>query len=200
MPLSPPPPRQPSHRRDISLNGYARDDGLFDIEAHLVDTKPVVVRSQDRGHIPPGEPIHEMWLRVTIDEAMAIVACEAVTDYGPFNECPGGAANFPGLVGLTIRPGFLREAAARVGGAAGCTHLRELLQQVGTTAFQSMWAVRARRREQRRRELEAQGIRPSGPPDDGARRLLNSCLAYDDAGETVKRLWPHLARGARAEG
>ena len=40
MPLSPPPERELLHSRDIVLRGYRRADGLYDIEAHLTDTKP----------------------------------------------------------------------------------------------------------------------------------------------------------------
>lgn len=39
MPLSPPEPREHIHSRDIILRGYRREDGLWDIEAHLTDTK-----------------------------------------------------------------------------------------------------------------------------------------------------------------
>src|SRR3954451_8363882 len=39
MPLSPPAPREMLHRRAIDIRGWRRDDGLYDIEAHLLDTK-----------------------------------------------------------------------------------------------------------------------------------------------------------------
>ena len=39
MPLSEPAERNLLHLRDIQLRGYQRKDGLFDIEAYLVDTK-----------------------------------------------------------------------------------------------------------------------------------------------------------------
>ena len=39
MALSEPAARQPAHRRTITLDGFARDDGHFDIEAELVDIK-----------------------------------------------------------------------------------------------------------------------------------------------------------------
>ena len=40
MPLSTPAPRREAHHRIIDMKAYARDDGLFDVEAHLVDCKP----------------------------------------------------------------------------------------------------------------------------------------------------------------
>jgi hypothetical protein len=45
MPLSPPVSREELHTRAITLHGYRRDDGLFDIEAHLIDTKPFALPS-----------------------------------------------------------------------------------------------------------------------------------------------------------
>jgi hypothetical protein len=197
MPLSQPAARDLTHLRDISLRGYQRADGLFDVEAHIRDTKTTGFANQDRGGwIEPGEPLHDMWLRLTFDETMTIVACEAVTEHGPYTACPGGAANFHKLAGLTIRPGFLRAANAVVGGVEGCTHLRELLQQVATTAFQTLWPVRMRRAEERRRRLLAEGHSDAGSPADGPSTLLNTCTAYADTGDTVKQRWPHLYRGA----
>ena len=201
MPLSPPTDRHLTHLRDIALRGYERADGLFDIEAHIRDTKTMGLANPDHGGwIAPGEPLHDMWLRITLDGEMTILACEAVTEHGPFTTCPGGAQHFGRLVGLTIKAGFLREANARVGGTLGCTHLRELLQQVGTTAVQTMWPVRMRRAEERRRQLAGQGLTEAEIARDGSPGLLNTCHAYADTGETVKRRWPHLYRGPEAAG
>lgn len=196
MPLSPPAERDLTHLRDIALRGYERRDGRFDIEAHIRDTKTLGFQNIDRGGwIAPGEPLHDMWLRLTIDDDMTIVACEAVTEYGPFAICPGGAGNFGRLVGLAIKPGFLRAATARVGGVDGCTHLRELLQQVATTAFQTLWPVRMRRAEERRRQLEAAGRDDAAIARDASPALLNTCHAYADTRDAVRRRWPHLYRG-----
>ena len=44
MPLPPPDcTREAAHQRSITINAYARSDGLWDIEGHLTDawTKPV---------------------------------------------------------------------------------------------------------------------------------------------------------------
>jgi hypothetical protein len=147
------------------------------------------------GWIEPGEPLHDMWLRVTIDEDMTIRGCEAVTEQGPFSICQDGARHFDRLVGLSIQPGFLREANARVGGIDGCTHLRELLQQIGTTAYQTLWPVRMRRAEARRHRLAEQGLSREAIARDANPELLNTCYAYADTRETVKRRWPHLYRG-----
>jgi hypothetical protein len=183
MPLSPAAPRQEMHARDIALRGYQREDGLFDIEAHLTDTKTYGFDNEDRGHIPAGEPLHGMWMRMTVGEDMRIVTCEATTEYSPYAICPAAAPNFERLAGLVIKPGFLREAMARVGGTVGCTHLRELLQQMATVAFQTLYPIRARRE----RAARPTGVRPA---------LLGSCYAYAPDSPVVKWRWPEHYQGA----
>jgi hypothetical protein len=203
MPLSPPAEREHLHTRAIEIKGYRRSDGMFDIEAHLTDTKTFGQSNFDRGFIEPGEPIHDMWIRLTVDEAMLIHAVEAVSDLTPYVMCPTAAPNFGRLTGLRIKAGFLREANQLIGGTAGCTHLRELLQQIATTAFQTINPSRARREMQARGETEAPGSdvldrRITEKWGDG-NRILNTCLAYDEKGPLVKRRWPHLYTGPDAE-
>jgi hypothetical protein len=183
MPLSEPMEREPLHSREILLRGYRRADGLFDIEAQLTDTKSYGFPSEDRGWILPGEPLHGMSMRMTVDEDLQIVACEAASDHTPYAICPGAAPNMARLAGLTIKPGFLKEAAARVGGTEGCTHLRELLQQMATVVFQTLYPVRARKG----REEAGSGNTPA---------LLNSCYAYASDKAVVKRRWPDFYTGA----
>ena len=48
------------HSRDIRCCGFRREDGLWDIEATLEDTKTYSFANQDRGGIAAGEPIHRM--------------------------------------------------------------------------------------------------------------------------------------------
>lgn len=187
MPLAQTVERTPLHHRDISLKGYRRTDGLFDIEAHLTDVKSYGFENSDRGFIPSGEPLHEMWARFTVDEDLLIVAAEAVTDYGPYTICPGGADSFSSLAGLRIGPGFLKAARDRVAGATGCTHIRELLQQMATTAMQTLYPVRARK--------------DAGKPEESSLspRLLNSCWGYASDKDLVRRRWPDLYTGPQLE-
>ena len=182
MPLSEPAPRERLHRRAITIDGYRRADGLFDIEAELVDTKTYTLKLQHRT-AEPGEPLHRMSLRLTVDEDMTIHAAEAETQAGPYAVCGGGAASFASLAGLRIGPGFVREAMARLGGPAGCTHIRELVQQMGTVVIQTLFG-------QRSRPIDEQKM---------AARMVNSCHAFAADGPVVRRRWPHLYTGeARA--
>ena len=65
MPLSKPSKRKLLHTRKVTCEGYLRDDGLMDIEGHLVDTKSYDFPNNDRGgHIPAGEPLHGISARI----------------------------------------------------------------------------------------------------------------------------------------
>ncbi|MCB2029356.1 MAG: DUF2889 domain-containing protein, partial [Rhodoferax sp.] len=50
------------------------EDGLWDIEATLTDTKAYTWRSADKGDLPPGTPIHDMVIRLTLDDSLTIKA------------------------------------------------------------------------------------------------------------------------------
>ena len=106
--------RELIHQRHIECQGYRRDDGLWDIEGHLVDTKTYSFPNHDRGEITSGEPIHEMWLRLTVDEDFIIRGVEALTDYGPYRICPDATHSFDELKGIQIRPGWRKEINKRV--------------------------------------------------------------------------------------
>lgn len=184
MPLSNPAPREKLHNRDITLRGYQRNDGLFDIEASITDTKEYAFSNRDRGEVLPGVPLHGMVARMTIDYEMTIVQFEAVTDWGPFAICPKGAGSFSSLAGLKIGRGFIKAANERVGGIHGCTHLRELLGQMGTVAFQTMYSVR------HKRDRAPNPIETVEKP-----MLLGTCYAYAPDSPVVARQYPAFYTG-----
>ena len=185
MPLSDAAPRDPIHARHVDCRGYRRADGLWDIEGHLTDIKTYGFDSQFRGHVPAGEPVHEMWIRITVDDELTIRAIEAVTDKSPFPICPAIAPNFQRLNGLRIRPGFLSQVRNLLGGVEGCTHLVELMGPLATTAFQTIVPYRERQR------------RESGTPREPGRKpaLLDTCHALASGSAIVKRLWPDVYTG-----
>jgi len=189
MPLSPPAERELIHTRRVECRGYRRADGLWDIEGHLTDVKTHDFHSDERGTIEPGDPIHEMWLRITIDDTFTIVDIEAFTGSSPYRICPAIAPAYATLKGLSIAAGFTRKVKERVGGVHGCTHLTELLGPIATTAFQTIYPLKAR---EHGRRLEHTGEEPRKPPP-----LLNTCHAFASDGAIVRRLWPKFATGPK---
>ena len=171
MSLSAPVKREARHLRRISCEGFARTDGLLDIEGELIDTKHYDFPSAAHGTIAAGSPIHHMQVRITIDFDMTIIVAEAVTLHGPYHICPKGAENIDGLVGLTIGPGWKRKVQQAIGGPKGCTHITELMGQIATTAFQTLYGEKARQRRMAGNS-DTSDIQTPLPS------LANSCIAY----------------------
>ncbi|MDO8776663.1 MAG: DUF2889 domain-containing protein, partial [Burkholderiaceae bacterium] len=67
MSLPTPKARTHLHTRAVVYRGYHREDGLWDIEAELTDTKTYALNFSERGDMPPGTPIHGMAIRATVD-------------------------------------------------------------------------------------------------------------------------------------
>ncbi len=73
MPLSKPTSRCHAHKRTVACDGYEREDGLWDIEATMVDVKSVAGDSPDRnGYVAAGEHFHNISLRLTLDRSLLI--------------------------------------------------------------------------------------------------------------------------------
>lgn len=198
MPLPPAQSREILHTRRYDFQAFGRDDGLWDLEGRMTDTKPYSFPNLERdgGVVAAGEAIHDMSIRLTLDDSLTVVAVEAVTDSGPYRICPAITPNFQRLVGIKVGPGWRRSIASRVGGVEGCTHLVELLYAMATPAFQGIVPALSRRR---RRQEEAgktasapEGAKPAAtwPP------LMDSCHAYRHDGEIALRNWPDAAAEA----
>lgn len=189
MPLpEPTSPRQHLHTRSIECAGYLREDGLWDIEAHLRDTKAYPFENAWRGTMHPGDPVHDMWLRLTMDDDFTIHEAEAVMDGHPFPICPGATPNYKRLVGERIGAGWNRRVRELLGGTDGCTHLREMAGTLATVAFQT---IRPYKRHETQQRLEP------GQQDPTTKRpaQLNSCYAYDSRREVVQQWMPEFYTG-----
>ena len=181
MPLPTPAQRQHIHTRKIDFAGYERDDGMFDIEAHLTDTKSYAFSNNWRGNIEPGVPIPGMWLRVTIDDQFVVQDVEASTDHSPFAMCPDITPAYKALKGLTMGPGWRQAVRQKVGGIQGCTHLTELLFPMATVAIQTIRPLQ----NHRRKLADSDSRRSAGKPF-----VLNTCHAWAEFSPVVKENAP----------
>ncbi len=182
MPLPPSPAsRKQVHTRTVSCLGFEREDGLFDIEGRMTDTKSYAIDNRDRGgQIKAGEAIHDMSIRLTIDLDFTIHQVEAVIDYSPFNVCPRIAERFKQLEGEKIAAGWNRKVKTLFAGANGCTHLTELLGPIATTAFQAT--------------VSARQLRGGSNTASSFNPLVNSCHALAEDSEVVRLMWPEQHR------
>lgn len=137
MPLPDPQPRTLAHTRRVEYRGYRRDDGLWDIEGELIDTKPHAFEIEGEGVWTPGQPVHHMRIRLTIDEAMVIRDVAVSMDAYPHAPCPEAVPPMRRLIGERLGKGWRRTIERHLGGTEGCTHLRELLFNLATAAFQT---------------------------------------------------------------
>jgi Protein of unknown function (DUF2889) len=174
MPLPPSVPRDELHQRRIDLRGYHRHDGLYDVKAREL-TLP-------HGRlVPPGEPIHDMWIRLVVDEDLNVIDIVASTDASPFGICREATATLQSMKGVRIGAGWSLAVRQHLAGRQGCTHLTELLAPLATVAFQTLSQVRQ--------------AKPTPVDADGKPRKIDSCYAYASDREVVQRLWPMYHAG-----
>ncbi|MDH0048940.1 DUF2889 domain-containing protein [Comamonas terrigena] len=175
MPLSAPTvARTPQHIRRIHFNSFVREDGLWDIEGELLDTKAVdVPRVNSPGIRKAGDPIHHMWIRVTVNTQLVVQSIEAVMDAHPLGGCPAALEAMQKMVGSCMARGWRKSIETHLGTIAGCTHMRELLQSMATATFQSI--------------VGAFTTTPDTPP-----RYLGQCKGWDFDGPGVAEHFPQF--------
>ena len=182
MPLPQPTPRKHLHTRSIEFTGYEREDGLFDIEGHITDRKTYAFNNQHRGDIQPGEPVHDMWVRVTVDDTFEVRDVTVAIEAGPFNFCNAIEESFKNLVGLKIAPGWFMQVKKTVGGVKGCTHVVELFGPLATAAIQTVVPALRNRGD----AVTAYRGKPI---------QLNGCHALASDGPIVKERYPEYYTG-----
>jgi hypothetical protein len=170
--------RELRHTRRVRYEAYKRADGLWDIEGHLTD-----IKSHDfhlrTGVRRAGQPVHSMWLRLTIDGAFNVVDAVAASEVVPY---PGGcesiAAAYKALIGLNLVRDFRRKTRELLGGVRGCTHMTEMLDGFPTAAIQSF-----------------AGERKDVDGEDGRKPFqLDQCHALETGTETVRKWYPRWYR------
>lgn len=167
--------------RSVQLFGYKRTDGRWDIEARITDTKnhdyPISSKT-----IARGEPVHDMWVRVTIDHQMNVLDASASSDAAPYDEhCTAIAPDYRRhLVGLNLFRGFRKDIKERLGGIHGCSHITELLNYLPTAALQTF----------------ASDVQDNA--DSGVKPFqLDRCHALESHSEAVRRYYPRWFRGSK---
>ncbi len=172
--------REHTHTRRVRYEGYRRADGLWDIEAHLTDIKNHDFHLQS-GVRRAGLPIHEMWLRVTIDRNLTILDALAVSDAVPY---PGGCEKitpaYKKLIGLNLARGFRKRVHELLGSVRGCTHLTEMLGGLPTAAIQTFAGVYQQEESQKPFQLD-------------------QCHALETTTDTVMRWYPQWYRGEKGK-
>ena len=184
------PSRRHVHTRSIRVDAFARDDGLWDLEAVLTDVKqrdfPLAT-----GVRKAGDPVHEMVLTVTIDTQLNIVAAHAESRSVPYpGHCDSIGGDYAKLVGLNLLQDFRRHLHARLGGIHGCSHITELANVLPTAAVQAFAGEVFKPRD----------AAYEGHHDDEQKPWqLDRCHALRSDGAAVQQFYPRWYRsGQRA--
>jgi hypothetical protein len=174
MPLRESQPRREIHHRVIDMRAYQRDDGFFDVEGHLVDSKPFdFVRPSSPGRASPaGEPLHDLWVRITLDGGYVVRDIEASSDVTPWAICKEAESTLQALIGERVGRGWSSIVKQRLRGPASCTHLMEMLLPLATAAFQA--------------------IRPLQRRVPALSEQVDTCYAFGREREVVQVLWPRM--------
>lgn len=176
------PDRQLRHRRSIDVHIYARGNGLWEVDARLNDVKSRDVELAG-GRRRAGEPIHDMLLRLVVDEGFNIVDAGSETFAMPYpGQCGAHGDAYRRLIGLNLMRGFRAAVSERLGGVLGCTHLTELTRVLPTAVVQA---------------FAGDVIDTTG----GSERpfQLDRCHALRTDGPAVREHYPRWYRSAKAE-
>jgi hypothetical protein len=177
--------RRHVHTRAIRVDAYARDDGLWDLEATLVDTK-----SRDfplaTGIRKAGAPVHDMHLTLTIDTRLNVVDARARSDATPYpGHCETVADDYRRLIGLNLLKDFRRHVRERLGGTLGCSHLTELANVLPTAAIQAFAGEVFKPRDTAHEDHAHASDKPW---------QLDRCHALKSDGPAVARYYPRWYR------
>ena len=161
--------------------GYDREDGLWDIEAELSDVKTYAFQVPNERPFPADEPIHGLSIRVTLDDQMVIQDIVTSMDHIPHDTCSQAPQHMHRLKGQRMGPGWRKVINEHIGGTEGCTHLREMLFNMATAAFQTLPSGQWHRREQQGQAHPA--VRDSA-------FFINQCHTWAYHSPTVQRSYP----------
>jgi hypothetical protein len=129
--------RRLKHRRSIDVQIFARGAKLWEVDARITDVRPNVTQMAT-GPLPAGSPIHDMLVRLVIDEQFNILEAGAETTVMPYpGECNDYGDVYSRLVGLNLMNRFRANVKERLGGIQGCTHITELTQVLPTAVVQA---------------------------------------------------------------
>jgi Protein of unknown function (DUF2889) len=171
--------RNEIHHRQLDIRFFRRSDGLFEVEGRLLDRKTQPFRRllHDRD-TPAGTALHDILVRLIIDESLLVHDASATLAASPFEVCRGAANTLAPLKGLRIGAGWNKRVREVLGGAASCTHIVEMLGPMATTVHQGFAPQRLARMTQH--------------GSDEHKSKIDSCYAYGGHREVVARLWPNL--------
>ncbi|SPY08630.1 MULTISPECIES: DUF2889 domain-containing protein [Oligella] len=167
--------RKKIHTRQMSIESYERSDGLWDIEAKLVDFKSYDFTKSDGSIKKAGDPVHDLNICLTVNDEGLIVDAGVSYAAAPYGDvCRAIEESYQRLIGLHLLKGFRHKVREQFAKTQGCTHMSELAVLIPTVFVQSL---------SRKRINDA--------VDSGRRPFqLEGCHAYALGSPVVKEFYP----------
>ncbi len=188
--------RRHVHTRNIRAEVYARDDGLWDIEAELTDTKARDFQLAT-GMRAAGDPIHRMRLTITIDTRLNVIDARAEMLRVPYGgHCEAIEPDYGQLIGLNLMKNFRQQVRERLGGSHGCTHITELTNVLPTAAVQAFAGEVFRTRDASQDDAQDDASGGAAPPTEQKPWQLDRCHALKSDGPAVAEFYPRWYRPA----
>lgn len=180
--------RMQNHRRTLTVESFECDDGSTDLELRLVDQKCFGFVDRERGRLEPGEPVHAINVRISVNQDLEVLNIETDLEAMPFAFCQGGDANASKLIGSRLDRGWRRSVREAMGSTKGCTHLSELLALAPTVAFQT----KAIRHEHADRPIGDDDAHHAGPPF-----FIGGCHSWAIDSPVTAEYFPRFSSGDR---
>lgn len=176
------PQRQLRHRRQIDVQVFSRGNALWEVDAVLTDVKTRDANMVD-GPRPAGTPIHDMLLRLVVNEQLDVLEAGSESRWMPYTGlCNAHDGAYARLVGLNLLKDFRKRLRERLGGVLGCTHITELAQVLPTAVVQA---------------FAGEVIDTRGTAEGASQPFqIDRCHALSSSGEAVRLHYPRWYRAS----
>jgi hypothetical protein len=157
--------------RRIEINSFDVGDGRIQVEGRLRDWQ----RPRLGGSLLGPFLVHDIRVCITVNGYnMAIEAVEGEMCHQPRNGCSEVLPLMGDLVGVEVTKGFAKQVKELIGGVRGCTHVRNLVINLGPAALQGFWCG-----------YLANKVSGFSPNDPRIQKYANSCLLWREDGPLV---------------
>lgn len=145
------------------------------------DTKPFEFRDYRNRTRPADKAIHQMSVRLTLDDNRTVMDAEASIDAAPYPSCFDVQAGVKAMVGARVGEGWKAAVRARLPMHEACTHLSELLVAMATAVFQTQAYGKDPQGKNPFEQISASGKTPF---------FLDKCHSWKVDGEVVREVFP----------
>lgn len=170
------------HTRQVHYRCYRRGDGLWEIEGEMRDFRSYDTVVAEKGDLPAGTSVHHMLIALVVDEDLTVRDIVSRMKAVPFRVCREIEKSLTTMVGVRMGYGWRHTINERLGGTESCTHLRELLVNMATAAFQAIPTWQAQQRKHRGED----------PLNDAHPHYLNQCRSWRIDGPVVREHLPQF--------